>query len=214
MRDLPFSIRKKLDEVKPGIVLETQSHPLRKHPVEFITTSWDEFWYTDPMPEVDIFRFMNPRHIAPVVARWSRDEDKWKVLKRTEFGGAPVLIWQDIFGRWMPFSEGQKARIKDWKKVYLAHREVYQGLKPTPLIPVDTKDLYCNRFRHDNGEQEIYAFYNDSDSTKQLRNYPIENRKVDKVKKIYGSGSAKKKGNGFSVSVAPREIVHVLVEYS
>ena len=213
MRDLPYSIRLKLNKVKPGIVLETQSHPLRKHPVEFITTSWDEFWYTDPMPEVDVFRFMNPRHIAPVVARWSRDEDKWKVLKRTEFGGAPVLIWQDIFGRWMPFSDAQKARIKDWKKTYMTYREVYQGLKPTPLVPLNAKDLYCNRFRKDSGDQEIYSFYNDSDSTKQLRSFSIDTGKVDNVKKIYGSGSAKKKGNGFTVSVAAREILHVLVKY-
>ncbi len=113
----------------------------------------------------------------------------------------------------MPFSEGQKARIKEWKKTYLDHREVYQGLKPTPLVPLKVKDLYCNRFRKDSGDQEIYSFYNDSDSTRQLRNFSIDTGKVGKVKKIYGSGSAKKKDNGFAASVAPREILHVLVEY-
>lgn len=212
MRDLPFSIRLKLNKVKPGVILTSQSHPLRKHPVEFITTSWDEFWYTDPMPEVDVFRFMNPRHIAPVIARWSRDEDKWKVLKRAEFGGAPVLIWQDIFGRWMPFSDSQKERIREWKKAYLANREIYQGLKPTPLVQTNTKDVYCNRFRDDSGKREIYSFYNDSGEKAQVRKFMPGSGKITKAQKVYGFGSAKEAKNRLNVSIDPYEVVHVLVE--
>lgn len=212
MKDLPYSFRKKLDKVRPGLVLTTQSHPLKKHPTEFITTSWDEFWYTNPMPEVDVFRFMNPRHLAPVISRWLRMEDKDVLIKRVEFGGAPIVIWQDIFGRWMPFTPEQKAEIKRWKNVYKEYRGIYQGLKPIPLYPTKTVNLYCNLFVGDNGEGQIYSFYNDSEEELGVSDLRLHLDGGSSAKVILGTGSAAVHGEQLEVTVAPRSVVHVLVK--
>ncbi len=212
MKDLPYSYRKKLDKVKPGLVLTTQSHPMKKHPIEFITTSWDEFWYTDPMPEVDVFRFINPRHLAPVISRWLRLEDKDVLIKRVEFGAAPIVIWQDIFGRWMPFNDAQRAEIKHWKETYLKYRAIYQGLKPIPLYPTKVKNLYCNLFVGDAGEGQIYSFYNDSDEELHVKDLPVYLYEGKKAEVILGVGSATIAANKLNGTVAPGAVVHVLVK--
>jgi hypothetical protein len=210
MRDLPFSYRRKLDQVRPGLVLTSQHHPLKKHPVEFITTSWDEFWQFAPMPEVDVFRFICPMHIAPVVSRWLRMEDKTVLIKRCEFGGAPIVIWQDIFGRWMPFSDDQKFRIKAWKKVYLDYRSIYQGPRPIPLLPTSMDGAYCNMFERADGRERIYSFYNDEEET-LCASVKARGMNVDETRIILGLGEAKMKSGILSAKLPPKEVVHVLV---
>lgn len=166
-KELPLSFRKKLDKIRPGLLLQTQAHPYKNEPIEFITSSWDEFWHGDPMPEVDLFRFMLPQHIAPVISRWLREEDKESLIKRCIFNAAPIVIWQDVFGRWMPFTEGQKEKIREWKRAYLDNKEIYRGKEPIPLYPVEGKHVYCNRFADDEEKQRIYALYNDGEEARE-----------------------------------------------
>ncbi len=209
LRDLPFSYRKKLDGIRPGILLQTQHHPLKKHPVEFITSSWDEFWRVDPMPEADVFRFMCPQHIAPVISRWLRLEDKWTLIKRCEFGAAPIVIWQDIFGRWMPYTEEQKARVKAWKETYMRHRAVYQGRKPIPLMPTGHRDIFCNLFVEDAGSARIYSFYNHAGTPERCA---MALAAANGVEIVLGRGEAALDGTRLCVEVPPKEVLHVLVK--
>ncbi|MDR1483072.1 MAG: hypothetical protein LBI74_10650 [Synergistaceae bacterium] len=209
--DLPFSYRKKLDGVRTGLVLTTQHHPMKKHPVEFVTTSWDEFWSFDPMPEVDVFRFMCPRHISPVISRWLRLEDKTILIKRCEFGAAPIVIWQDIFGRWMPFSEDQKERVKRWKDTYLKHRGIYQGGHPIPLYPTRTRGVYCNLFADDNTEDQIYSFYNDNEKTCTVEKLSVRGIYADTAEIILGDGDVSLGQDAFAVRIASKEVLHLLV---
>ncbi len=161
MYSIPASFREKLNQVRPGLVLTSQFHPTKKLPVELITTSWDEYWRCEAMPEVDVLRFLLPIHLAPQISRWARYEDKTRLINRAMFGGAPIVIWQDIFGRWMPFAEEQKAMIKAWKAVYLKYKDIFQTGKPIPLYPTTRENLYCNVFTNERETASIYSFYND-----------------------------------------------------
>lgn len=212
MHDIPISFRKKLDAVRPGIVLTSQFHPTKKLPLEILTTSWNEFWNFNPMPEVDILRFICPIHIAPVIARWFRHEDKDVLLRRVVFNGAPIVIWQDIFGRWLPFSDSQKAEIKLWKKIYLQYRHIYQGLKPIPLYPTYTESLYCNIFQMDETSQQIYSFYNDNEDAVLLDSLTLHGENKLKATVVYGEGPVKLKNNKISIEIPGKSIVHILVE--
>ena len=209
MNQLPESFRNKLNDIRPGLILTTQQHPMKKRPLEMITTSWDEFWDTGCMPEMDVLRFLFPRHIAPVLSRWYRKEDKDELVKRAEFGAQPIVIWQDIFGRWMPFSSEQKAEIKKWKGLYLSHRLTYQCLKPIPLYPVKQKDLYCNVFPADDGSEDIYSFYNDSDA-------PIGGEILDLLDPhkrdlsiLLGTAKIELQGDKLIATLPPKQVVHL-----
>ena len=208
--EIPHIFREKLDEIREGLVLQTQHHPAKKRPTEFITTSWDEFWRTDPMPEDDVFRFMCPEHIAPVISRWLRTEDKTILIKRAEFGAAPIVIWQDIFGRWMPYTDEQKRMIRRWKNVYLENIDIYQGDDPVPLMPTFTQDLYCNSFGNSGGDRVILSFFNDSDERKEEISFRTE-AGVKDCSVILGEGFCRTDGKVISFDIGPFEVKHILV---
>lgn len=208
-KDLPLSFRKKLDKIRPGLLLQTQSHPYKKRPIEFITSSWDEFWYSDPMPEINLFRFMIPEHIAPVISRWLRNEDKDVLIKRCIFNAAPMVIWQDVFGRMLIFSENQKEKIAKWKKLYLMYRDVYQGQDALPLYPLNEPFVYCNRFQNNTKDKIIYSIYNENDSEKNVK-IPCNKNYLHEVLTEKGKIEA---GNSqyINVSIPTKEVVHILV---
>ncbi len=206
---IPESFREKCNAVRPGLVMTTQSHPTKKRPMEIITTSWDEFWATRPMPQVDILRYLLPRHIAPVISRWYRKEDKDLLIQYSQFSAVPMVIWQDIFGRWMPFCAEQRQTIKGWKAVYMAHRLTYQCADPIPFWPTRADDVYCNRFAADDGSETIYSFYNDTDSD---YTGPLCRADGASCEIILGSGEADIQNGLLSGRLPARTVVHVRVQ--
>ncbi|MDR1249487.1 MAG: hypothetical protein LBK63_09320 [Treponema sp.] len=212
MHDIPYSFRKKLDALRPGLVLTSQAHPSKGLPLELITSSWDEFWRTDPMPEIDLLRFICPLHLAPVISRWSRYEDKTTLIKRAVFNAAPLVIWQDIFGRRLPFGEDQKARIRAYKEVYVRYRSIYQGNRSIPLYPVPADSrVYCNLFSDDSLPEEIYSLYNHDDGEIEVRNIRLRRPRHTQARVILGEGAAAVEGERLWVKAPGKEVVHLLV---
>ncbi|HWR23155.1 MAG TPA: hypothetical protein VN366_06710 [Feifaniaceae bacterium] len=211
MYSIPVSFREKLNKVRPGLVLTSQFHPTKKLPVELLTTSWDEYWRCEAMPEVDVLRFLLPIHLAPQISRWARYEDKTRLINRAMFGGAPIVIWQDIFGRWMPFADDQKAMIKAWKAVYLKYRDIFQKGKPIPLYPTTGENLCCNVFTDDGETASIYSFYNDCPEAVEGDCelwHPFQTR----AELILGEGAdASLKQGRLFVRVPPYSVAQVLV---
>jgi hypothetical protein len=216
MHDIPLSFRKKLDALRPGLVLTSQAHPSKGLPLELITTSWDEFWRTDPMPEIDLLRFICPQHLAPVISRWLRYEDKTALIKRAIFNAVPLVIWQDIFGRRLPFGENQKARIRAYKALYLRYQSIYQGNRPIPLYPVpgpgpEDSPVYCNLFSDDSLPEEIYSFYNHGEGEIEVRDIRLNRPGHTRIRVIWGEGSAGVEGGRLWVRAPGKEVVHLLV---
>lgn len=211
MCDLPYSFRKKCDNVKPGVLLQTQFHPTKNHPIEFLTSSWDEFWRREPMPEVDVLRFLLPQHIAPQIGRWLRYEDKNMLIQRAIFGGAPLVIWQDIFGRWLPYSDDQKATIRAWKKLYLGYRDIFQGPKPIPLYDTACEGVYCNVFADAAERRSIYALYNENTEAAEAE-LELWLPGAAHAEAIFGDARPELCGKSLRVHAPARSVVQVLVE--
>ncbi|MDR2629352.1 MAG: hypothetical protein LBC60_00355 [Spirochaetaceae bacterium] len=212
MHDIPRSFREKLDALRPGLILTSQSHPSKGLPLEIVTTSWDEFWRADPMPEVDLLRFICPIHLAPVISRWSRYEDKTILIKRAIFSAVPIVIWQDIFGRRLPFGEDQKALLRSYKEVYLKYRPIYQGGRPIPLYPLPSHpDLYCNLFSGDREPEEIYSFYNHRDQEIDAGGIRLHRPRHTRSRVVFGEGTAEIEGETLRIRGPAREVIHVLL---
>lgn len=210
MYDLPYSFRKKTDAVKLGVLLQTQFHPTKNHPIEFLTSSWDELWRQNPMPEADVLRFVLPQHIAPQINRWSRYENKTLMIQRAMFGGAPILIWQDIFGRWMPFAPEQKAMVRRWKQVYLQYRTIFQGPRPIPLYTTWTEGVYCNVFSDAAEERAIYSFY--SENPEPVDTWVDLWHPGTALTQILGQSKPQLRENKLFLHIPAGQVVQVLVE--
>lgn len=211
MNDIFPSVREKLNEVRPGIILTTQKHPNKKHPLELITTSWDELWVPRTMPEMDVFRFVFPEHIAPVTSRYYMKEDKDLLIQRSKFSAAPILVWQDIFGRWLPWNDEQKAEIKAWKEIFFEHQETYLCSSPAPLYPVVGEEIYCNAFFANDGSEDIYSFYSDNEEPVKAVVKRLADRKKGKAKIILGKAEFDLKDNCLEIVLPPRQVVHISV---
>lgn len=209
MYSAPFSFRKKLDKIKKGVLLQSQFHPVKNHPTEFITSSWDEYWSHKAMPEVDVFRFMLPEHIAPMVSRWQRFEGKTELINRAIFGATPIIIWTDIFGRIMDYSEEQKKRICEWKTTYMKYREIFQGKASIPVYYKGDNGLYCNLFS-DGGLRSIYSFYNEG--CKNITDEIDLWQDASEATVIIGNGISELKGDKIKITLPPETVVQILLK--
>lgn len=160
MNSVPASFRKAVDSIRPGIVFMTEITPQDRRSIEMLTSSWDQYWTDWEIPEAPLFRYLFPEHATSMIARWHVGVQKDNEIKRAIFNGTGLVIWQDIFGAWLPFDAKQKRQISEWKKVYLAYRDCFEG-NAVPLVPTAQKGIYMNLFEG-NGHA-VAALYNDTD---------------------------------------------------
>lgn len=165
MNSIPKSFRESIDQIKPGVAFCTELHPCSPNNIEMVTGSWDQYWDTESMPEVDLLRYVLPEHVSPIISRWHVGMKKDMLIKRAIFNGTGIVIWQDVFGSWLPYSREQKEKILKWKKIWKENKDIYCGSKPVPLYPTLQEGLYCNYFPSDDGKKVIYSIYNDTDKS-------------------------------------------------
>ena len=163
------------------------------------------------MPEMDVFRFVFPEHIAPVTSRYYMKEDKDLLIQRSKFSAAPILVWQDIFGRWLPWNDEQKAEIKAWKEIFFEHQKTYLCSSPAPLYPVVGEEIYCNAFFANDGSEDIYSFYSDNEEPVKAVVKRLADRKKGKAKIILGKAEFDLKDNCLEIVLPPRQVVHISV---
>ena len=163
MDTMPKNFRDVVDEAKPGLIFCSEGYPRQKSSIEILTSSWDQYWNWESMPEVNLLRFVLPEHISPNIARWHVGDKKDKLIQRAVFNGTGIVIWQDIFGSWLPYSPEQKAIIKKWKALWTANMHAFMCSKPIPMYPTGVNGLHCNLFPADNKDEAIYVLYNEND---------------------------------------------------
>lgn len=165
MDSAPHQFREIADRSKPGIIFCSEAHPATKDSLALLTASWDQFWSERCMPEVDLLRFLLPEHLSPQISRWKFGAEKDEFINRAVFSGTGLVIWQDVFGSWLPFTPEQKEKIRAYKKLWTSHKKIFQGSHPIPFYPSQNRNVYCNFFINDDQTELIYTLYNDSDAT-------------------------------------------------
>lgn len=146
MNTVPLSFRRAIDAVKSGVVFITECEIGTREAIEGITSSWDQYWNDISMPESTLSRFLFPEHRRHAIARWHMGAQKDMAIERAVFQGMPMVIWQDIFGAWLPYAAVQKEKIARWKKLYLEFEETLNSSGSIPLIKTKCKDVYANFF--------------------------------------------------------------------
>ncbi len=159
MNSVPATFRKAVDAIRPGIVFMTEKFPQTRRDVEMLTSCWDQYWTDWEMPETPSFRYLFPEHGTSMTSRWHVGVQKDNMIKRAIFNGTGIVIWQDVFGAWLPFDKKQKATIKKWKKTYLSFRDCFEG-SAYPLMPTLQTGIFMNRFEG-NG-RIVVSLYNDT----------------------------------------------------
>jgi len=154
MLEAPFAFRTALDAVRPGIVF----CPEGRGDVERITGSWGQ-GLPKGLPNVDLLRFILPRHNIHRVDRWARR--RGDLIMGSFFNGTGIVVWEDVFGWMNPFPEMERAMIRRAGRIRREHAAAFTSEDCTPLMPTLVDGLYANRFR--SGSETIIALLNAAD---------------------------------------------------
>jgi formylglycine-generating enzyme required for sulfatase activity len=132
MKNAP-DFREKLDNVKPGIVMEGEI----ALPVEHIQThhmSWAQWFKDSPVPGVYRNKWFEHRHMQHAIDRWN--SVKIAQLHTAWMNGSGMMIWENVFGQWLGWSERDKSIYRIMHSIQRQFADLFSGEKWTPLSHV------------------------------------------------------------------------------
>ena len=219
MSSLPESFLR-IQKKFPSFEFCSEGTPKEQRQIEQLTSSWDQIGNIRRNYKVEVetnmFRFVFPEHPLNLVSRWSVGSDKDSIIKRAAFNGTGLVIWQDVFGCWLPFSKKQKQLIKQLKKILVKFHDIFFGNNSIPLIETLSRGIICNQFANDN--QRIYSIYNFTSKKIKGPLFSFEYNADIKVQQIYGKMSSiiikkTKKFNSVCGTIDPNEVILIHVKY-
>ena len=220
MSSLPDSFLR-IQKKFPSFEFASEGTPRQQRQIEQLTSSWDQIGDIRRNYKVEIeanmFRFVFPEHPLNMVSRWSVGSDKDSIIKRAAFNGMGLVIWQDVFGAWLPFSKKQKQLIKKLKNVLHKYHNIIFGSNSVPLIETLSNGLICNQFCNNNN-QKIFAIYNFTNKNIKGPLFALEPKAKIKFQQIFGINTSLqikkiKKIDAIFGTVPADEVILICVKY-
>ena len=136
--------RNALDAVNPDNVFVSEGRPSISG-AQLVTGSWNQTASaTNRMPNVDLLRFLLPRHNVHNISRGSRDREQ--LIHNALFNGTGFIVWEDIFGEINQYSWNERIMIHRYGRILRENSDAYLTESPIPLVRDLREDLYINAF--------------------------------------------------------------------
>lgn len=219
MSSIPESFLK-LQERFPELLFASEGTPREPRPIEQLVCSWDQRPAGHDDVNTNLFRFIFPEHALNMIQRFAVGDRKDNLIRRAIFNGTGLVIWQDIFGSWLPWSDEQAETIKAWKTVLTQNHELIFGDSPSPLVPTADPALLSNRFATSGVPDSVVTIYNRSSSRYRgpalAGSRPADAFRAALLISTDGEATAAlaeagSEGAQLEISIAPREVVAVLL---
>ena len=123
--------RTALDRVREGVVLESEL----ALPVESIYShhaSWGQWFEDGYTPGILRNKWIEPRHVQHAINRWVRD--KSKELHTAWMNGSGIMIWENIFGQWIGWSDRDAYLLKTITSIQRRFTRLFSHGEWTPLV--------------------------------------------------------------------------------
>jgi hypothetical protein len=156
MKEAQPGLRAALDGVRPGIALEGESTlPLARTADHHL--SWAQWFADSDVPGVLRARWFEQRHMLHHTRRWNRDHRE--ELHSAWLNGVGILVWENVFGAWVGWSERDKALLRAMRPVQREHAELLATGEWTPLAAA-SPDALVVASRWSDGETTLWALAN------------------------------------------------------
>jgi hypothetical protein len=136
--------RQSIDAVRAGVVFCSEIQP-GGDVIPRITGSWDQASHQHA-GEVDLLRFLFPEHPSFMISRHAIGAHREQVIARALFNGTGLVVWQDVFGEVLPYTDRQATLVRDTAALLRCHADCFRGAECFPLIPTTDPSIIANCF--------------------------------------------------------------------
>jgi formylglycine-generating enzyme required for sulfatase activity len=153
--------REKLDEIKAGIVLESElSLPLMN--IKDHHLSWAQWFDDSQAPGILRNKWFEQRHIQHGISRWNLD--RTKELHTAWMNGSGILIWENVFGQWLGWNKRDKSILRAISPIQKRYSNLFSEGDWIPMAdakPVES--IYANLWIKEN--IRLWTLVNRSEKT-------------------------------------------------
>ena len=133
--------RAALDAVRPGVVLESEAAlPLEN--IHDHHASWAQWFKDSHAPGVLRQKWIERRHMQHQIRRW--DSDHTAELHSAWMNGSGMLVWENVFGSWMPWNERDRSILRSMLPVQRRFSALFNGEHWTPLVPTEAPGAFAS----------------------------------------------------------------------
>lgn len=137
--------REKLDNAKPGVVLESEM-ALAVENINDHHMSWAQWFPDSEAPGILRNKWFERRHIQHGISRWERH--RIKELHTAWMNGSGIMIWENVFGQWVGWNERDKSILRSMSPIQQRYVGLFSGEGWLPMAdetPVENvySNLWC-----------------------------------------------------------------------
>lgn len=137
------TLRQRLDATRVGVALAPEGHPDIDQ-IPLLSLSWAQ-WLDDPSPPGLLhLKWLEPRHVQHQIRRW--DRSRRAQIEAAFFNGSGVLIWENIFGTYNPWSAEDRRAWRRAAPILRLFAEQFASDAWDPFYPTRVEQLYCHRW--------------------------------------------------------------------
>jgi formylglycine-generating enzyme required for sulfatase activity len=139
-------LRARLDAVRPGVILEGEiALPLAN--IHDHHASWAQWFGDSDTPGVLRNKWFERRHLQHQIKRWDRDHTG--ELHTAWMNGSGMMIWENVFGSWIPWSGRDRSLLRAMLPVQRRFAHMFTGEGWTPLVPTCQPGVFASLWETD-----------------------------------------------------------------
>jgi formylglycine-generating enzyme required for sulfatase activity len=155
--------REKLDEIRPGIVMEGEIALPLGH-VQTHHMSWAQWFKDSNSPGVYRNKWFERCHMQHAIDRWN--PDKTAQMQTAWMNGSGMMIWENVFGQWLGWNERDKSSYRAVHIIQKQFPDIFSGENWTPLSQESpVKGVYVSLWEGE--EIQLWTLVN-------RNNFPVE----------------------------------------
>ncbi|MBA2666847.1 MAG: SUMF1/EgtB/PvdO family nonheme iron enzyme [Trueperaceae bacterium] len=161
LREGSEALRRALDAVGAGLVMGGESRvPLAR--IHDHHLSWGQWFADSDVPGVVRAKWFERRHMVHHTRRWHRSH--LAELHSAWLNGSGIVVWQNVFGARMAWSERDASLLRSMRAVHGAYAAHLTAEDWTPLADHHGGDqrIYASRWR--NGDETLWTIVNRGDA--------------------------------------------------
>ncbi|MFT3705153.1 MAG: SUMF1/EgtB/PvdO family nonheme iron enzyme [Agriterribacter sp.] len=147
MKKAESDFRQKLDQIREGIVLEGELAAA----LDILAThhlSWAQEFEDGFTPGLLRNKWFERRHMQHQIFRWNRDHSQ--ELHQAWMNGSGMMVWENVFGQWIAWSERDKSILKLMLPVQRRYHEHFITENWTPWIATQVHGVFAGCWEKNN----------------------------------------------------------------